>query len=285
MRGWRIALMAGGLALISTSPAMAQDRSQARSMIISQYGVVAAEQPIGTRAGTAILERGGNAIDAAVAANAAMGLVAPMMNGIGGDLFAIVYEAKSGKIYGLNASGWAPKALSIPFLRSKEIDRMPQRGIHSATVPGAVAGWDALLTRFGSKTLADVLAPAIASSRDGCPVTEIFAAHWSRSAEVVRGDAEAAKVFLPGGRAPKVGDIFRNPDLASSLDEIAHAARTRSTRDRSPGACWPRRPSWAARLPPTTSPSSRPNGSIRSRPGITSGPSTRCRRASRASPP
>src|SRR5437667_848857 len=225
MRGWRIALMAGGLALISTSPAMAQDRSQARSMIISQYGVVAAEQPIGTRAGTAILERGGNAIDAAVAANAAMGLVAPMMNGIGGDLFAIVYEARSGKIYGLNASGWAPKALSIPFLRSKEIDRMPQRGIHSATVPGAVAGWDALLTRFGTKTLADVLAPAIASSRDGFPVTEIFAAHWSRSAEVVRGDAAAAKVFLPAGRAPKVGDLFRNPDLASSLDEIARAGK------------------------------------------------------------
>jgi gamma-glutamyltranspeptidase / glutathione hydrolase len=218
-----MALMVG--ALISTSPAMAQDRSQARSMIISQYGVVAAEQPIGTRAGIAILERGGNAIDAAVAANAAMGLVAPMMNGIGGDLFAIIYEAKSGKIYGLNASGWAPRGLSIEFLRRKDIERMPQRGIHSATVPGAVAGWDVLLTRLGTKSLADVLAPAIASSRDGFPVTEIFAAHWSRSAEVVRGDAAAAKVFLPGGRAPKVGDMFRNPDLAASLDEIARGGK------------------------------------------------------------
>jgi gamma-glutamyltranspeptidase/glutathione hydrolase len=194
-------------------------------MIISQYGVVAAEQPIGTRAGIAMLERGGNAIDAAVAANAAMGLVAPMMNGIGGDLFAIVYEAKSGKIYGLNASGWAPRGLSIDFLRSKGIDRMPQRGIHSVTVPGAVAGWDALLSRLGTKSLADVLAPAITSSRDGFPVTEIFAAHWSRSAEVVRGDTAAAKVFLPGGRAPKVGDMFRNPDLASSLDEIARGGK------------------------------------------------------------
>src|SRR5437667_2707922 len=131
MRGWRIALMAGGLALISTSPAMAQDRSQARSMVISQYGVVAAEQPIGTRAGVAMLERGGNAIDAAIAANAAMGLVAPMMNGIGGDLFAMVYEAKTGKIYGLNASGWAPRALTIEFLHGKKIERMPTRGIHS----------------------------------------------------------------------------------------------------------------------------------------------------------
>ena len=276
--------MAGGLALISTSPAMAQDRSQARSMIISQYGVVAAEQPIGTRAGTAILERGGNAIDAAVAANAAMGLVAPMMNGIGGDLFAIVYEAKSGKIYGLNASGWAPRALSIDFLRGKKIERMPQRGIHSVTVPGAVAGWDALLTRFGTKSLADVLAPAIASSRDGFPVTEIFAAHWSRSAEVVRGDAAAAKVFLPGGRAPKVGDMFRNPDLAASLDEIARGGKDAFYKGDWRAACLRRRPSTAARWRPTTSPSSRPNGSIRSRPNTTAGPSTRCRRASRASP-
>ena len=97
----------------SASEILAQDRSQARSMVISQYGVVAAEQPIGTRAGVAMLERGGNAIDAAIAANAAMGVVAPMMNGIGGDLFAIVYEAKTGKIYGLNASGWAPRALTI----------------------------------------------------------------------------------------------------------------------------------------------------------------------------
>jgi gamma-glutamyltranspeptidase/glutathione hydrolase len=225
MRGWRIALMAGGLALISTSPAPAQDRSQGRSMIISQYGIVAAEQPIGTRAGTAILERGGNAIDAAVAANAAMGLVAPMMNGIGGDLFAIVYEAKSGKIYGLNASGWAPRGLSIEFLRSKQINRMPFVGIHSATVPGAVAGWDALLQRLGTKSLAEVLAPAVAASRDGFPVTEIFAAHWSHSTPVIREDAVAAKLFLPGGRSPRVGDMFRNPELANSLEEIGRGGK------------------------------------------------------------
>src|SRR6267143_3488807 len=152
-----MALMAG--ALISTSPAMAQDRSQARSMIISQYGVVAAEQPIGTRAGTAMLERGGNAIDAAVAANAAMGLVAPMMNGIGGDLFAMVYEAKTNTVYGLNASGWAPKGLTPEFLLSKGQQWMPSSGIHSVTVPGAVAGWDALLSRLGKKSFAEVLAP------------------------------------------------------------------------------------------------------------------------------
>src|SRR5271169_6139177 len=118
MNAWRFALAAAWLVVAATA-GMAQDRTQGRSMVISQYGIVAAEHPVAARAGTAMLEDGGNAIDAAVAANAAMGLVAPMMNGIGGDLFAIVYDAKSKKIYGLNASGWAPKGLSVEFLRSQ----------------------------------------------------------------------------------------------------------------------------------------------------------------------
>ena len=159
MRQWRIVpLLAGSLAasgLTMTSLA-AENRTQARSMVISQYGIVAAEQPIAARAGTAVLERGGNAIDAAVAANAAMGLVAPMMDGIGGDLFAMVYEAKTNKVYGLNASGWAPKALTPEFLHGKGEQWMPSRGIHSVTVPGAVAGWDALISRFGKKSFAEV---------------------------------------------------------------------------------------------------------------------------------
>ncbi len=194
-------------------------------MVISQYGVVAAEQPIAARAGTAVLERGGNAIDAAVAANAAMGLVAPMMDGIGGDLFAIVYEAKTGKTYGLNASGWAPKGLTVEFLKSKGLARMPGGGIHSVTVPGAVAGWDALLTRFGTKTFADVLAPAIAAAKSGFPVTEIFAEDWAETAGYLTRSAEAARVYLPNGHAPAVGDIFRNPDLAAALEAIARDGR------------------------------------------------------------
>src|SRR5215813_6013383 len=152
MRQWRnVPLIAGSLAassLMVTSLA-AEDRTQARSMVISQYGIVAAEQPIAARAGTAMLESGGNAIDAAVAANAAMGLVAPMMSGIGGDLFAIVYDAKSKKVYGLDASGWAPRTLTPEFLISRNTAHMPYSGIHSATVPGTVAGWDVLLRRFG----------------------------------------------------------------------------------------------------------------------------------------
>jgi len=185
MRQWRIVpLLAGSLAAsgLTITSLAAGDRTQARSMVISQYGIVAAEQPIAARAGTAVLESGGNAVDAAVAANAAMGLVAPMMDGIGGDLFAIVYEAKSNKVYGLNASGWAPKGLTPEFLHSKGEQWMPSRGIHSVTVPGAVAGWDALLSRFGKKSFAEVLAPTIAYAKAGFPVTEIFSDDWVATA-------------------------------------------------------------------------------------------------------
>src|ERR1700758_4018726 len=147
--------------------AVAQDRNQGRSMVISRNGIVAAESPLAAQAGVQMLERGGNAVDAAVAANAMMGLVAPMMDGIGGDLFAIVYDAKTRKVYGLNASGWAPRALTPDFLLAKGYLRMPSSGIHSVTVPGTVAGWGAMLTRCGTKPLADVLAPAIAAAQDG----------------------------------------------------------------------------------------------------------------------
>jgi gamma-glutamyltranspeptidase / glutathione hydrolase len=223
------ALIAANFALsvscLVATPLAAEDRSQARSMVISQYGIVAAEQPIAARAGTAVLEKGGNAIDAAVAANAAMGLVAPMMDGIGGDLFAIVYDAKTNKIYGLNASGWAPKGLTPEFLHGKGLQWMPSSGIHSVTVPGAVAGWDALLSRFGSKTFADVLAPAIAYAKAGFPVTEIFGDDWEGTVGYLSRNHEAARVYLPNNRAPAVGEIFRNPDLARALEEIAKGGR------------------------------------------------------------
>jgi gamma-glutamyltranspeptidase/glutathione hydrolase len=220
-------LIAAGVvacALMAAPPAAA-DRSQARSMVISQYGIVAAEHPLAARAGTAILEKGGNAVDAAVAANAVMGLVAPMMNGIGGDLFAIVYDAKTGKVHGLNASGWAPNRLTPGFLHGKGLQSMPSSGIHSVTVPGAVAGWDALLSRFGSKPFAEVLAPGIAAAKAGFPVTEIFSADWAATADYASRNRETARVFLPDGRAPVAGEIFRNPDLAASLEAVARDGR------------------------------------------------------------
>ncbi len=225
MRLLRIAaLLAAGIAL-PTLPTTAQERSQARSMVISQYGIVAAEHPLAARAGTAMLESGGNAIDAAIAANAAMGVVAPMMNGIGGDLFAMVFDAKANRLYGLNASGWAPAGLTPEFVRRQGFSRMPARGIHAVTVPGAVAGWDALRARFGTKSFAEQLAPAIAAARDGFPVSEIFADDWGASAGALDHDAEAMRIYLPNRRAPAAGEMFRNPDLAASLEAIARGGR------------------------------------------------------------
>jgi len=194
-------------------------------MTISRYGVVAAESPLAAQAGIAMLESGGNAIDAAVAANAMMGLVAPMSNGIGGDLFAIVYDAKSGKYYGLNASGWAPAALTVELLRGKNHRRMPQLGIHSVTVPGAVHGWNALLDRFGRKSLADVLAPSIRVAEEGFPVTEWVNQVWTRAVTQAGPQDSIPLTFLLNGRAPRVGEIFRNPDLAWSYRQIAADGR------------------------------------------------------------
>jgi gamma-glutamyltranspeptidase / glutathione hydrolase len=205
--------------------ARAQGRSQARSMVVSRDGLVAAESPLAAQAGATILARGGNAVDAAVATNAVMGVVAPMMDGIGGDLFAIVYEAKTGKLYGLNASGWAPAKLTIEFLKSKGITEMPEHGIHAVTVPGNVDGWSKLLARFGAKKFPEVLAPAIHYAREGFPVPELDAEDWAGSAQDLAGDKNAAATFLIDGRAPRVGEIFRNPDLARSLQLIADEGR------------------------------------------------------------
>jgi gamma-glutamyltranspeptidase / glutathione hydrolase len=213
------------LALVAQTSAFAQDRSQARSMVITRYGIVATEHPIASQIGATILSEGGNAVDAAIAANAAMGVFAPMANGIGGDLFAIVYEAKTGKLYGLNASGWSPAGLTPEFLKSKGITVMPTNGIHSVTVPGAVDGWDRLNRRFGRKKLSALLGPAIRYADEGFPVTEIFSSYWLASERKLRRDTNAAKTFLLNGRAPRTGEIFRNPEIAASLKEIAKHGR------------------------------------------------------------
>lgn len=200
---------------------LAQDRTQARSMVVTRHGIVAAESPLAAQVGATILSDGGNAIDAAIATNAMMGLVAPMSNGIGGDLFAIVHEAKSGKLYGLNASGWAPSGLTIEFLRNKGITNMPYQGIHSITVPGAVDGWGKLLDRFGSLPLQRLLAPAIRYAEEGFPVTELVSGLWASNEELLKADPVSAKTYLPGGRPPRLGEIFRNPNLAQTLKHIA----------------------------------------------------------------
>jgi len=208
-----------------TGMIIAQDRSQTRSMVISQNGIVAAESPLAAQAGVSILESGGNAVDAAIATNAMMGVVSPMMNGIGGDLFAIVYDAKANKLYGLNASGWAPKALTIEMLHKQGLREMPQTGVNAITVPGAVEGWQKLADKFGRKKLAQDLEPAIRTAQNGYPVTEWVALYWATETDYLHGDNEATKLYLPNDRPPKVGDIFRNPDLAWSLQQIAAHGR------------------------------------------------------------
>ncbi len=203
----------------------AQERTQGRSMVVSRGGIVASESPLASQAGVRILESGGNAVDAAIATNAMMGVVEPMMNGIGGDLFAIVYDAKANKLYGLNASGWAPKGLSIAYLDKQGIKSMPQKGINSVTVPGAVDGWQKLADKFGRKKLGEDLAPAIKTARDGFPVPEWDALYWAEEVDYLRGDGAATATYLPNDRPPKLGEIFRNSDLATSLEAIATHGR------------------------------------------------------------
>ncbi|HEX5423601.1 MAG TPA: gamma-glutamyltransferase [Candidatus Acidoferrales bacterium] len=212
-------------AFMDVTQSNAQDRSQGRSMVVSRAGIVAAESPLAAQAGATILAHGGNAIDAIVATNAAMGVVEPMMNGMGGDLFAIVYDAKTHKLYGLNASGWAPEKLTIDFLKGKGITKMPAYGIDSVTVPGVVDGWSKLLSRFGTKKFSEVLAPAIYYAREGFPVPEWDAEYWHAAEPFLRKDTNLAHTYLIDGHGPNVGEVFRNPDLARSLELVASGGR------------------------------------------------------------
>jgi gamma-glutamyltranspeptidase/glutathione hydrolase len=196
-------------------------RWQARSMAMSTRGIVAAENPLAAQAGAVVLARGGHAVDAAIAANAVMGLVAPMMNGVGGDLFAIVHDAASNTVHGLNASGWSPAGTSIEFLTARGMSMMPQQGIHAVTVPGAVSGWMALHEKFGEATLETILSAAIAHAENGFPVSEITSLEWLGSAPLLQSEANAMVTYLPAGRPPIAGEMFRNPDLARTLRAIA----------------------------------------------------------------
>src|SRR5882672_4590942 len=191
-----------------TTPAL-PGREQARSMIVTRYGIVATSQFLASQAGAKVLEAGGNAIDAAIAANAVVGLTQPYVNGIGGDLFAIVYEAKTGKVYGLNSSGWTPKALTIDYLKARKIDKLERTGVHTITVPGCVAGWDALRRRFGTKPFPELLASAIFYAENGFPLPEIGTRSWiNRNLLTKPGYKET---YMPSGDRPQLGDVFKNP--------------------------------------------------------------------------
>jgi gamma-glutamyltranspeptidase / glutathione hydrolase len=203
---------------ISTS---AQDRSHARSMVLTRDGIVATSHVQASVAGAQILAKGGSAVDAAIAANAVLGVTEPMMNGIGGDLFAIYWDAKTGKLYGLNSSGWAPQALTVEHLKARDATKMPSSGIDTVTVPGAVAGWNALHSRFGKLPWKQILQPAIRYASDGYPVPELIHGFWEEDFEKISADPESRRVYLLNGKVPDVGQIFTNPDLAKALQLVA----------------------------------------------------------------
>ncbi|MGA2634639.1 MAG: gamma-glutamyltransferase [Terracidiphilus sp.] len=204
----------------------AQDRSYGRSVVSTQYGIVATSYVQASQAGARVLEQGGSAIDAGIAANAVLGVAEPMTNGIGGDLFAIYWDAKTGKLYGLNASGWAPKALTIEHLQAKGITEMPQSGIDSVTVPGVVDGWTKLHDRFGKLPWRDLFQPAIFYAQNGYSVPEIIHSYWKGAEDAMTKTRESRRVFLPGDKAPETGEMFRNPDIAKALTMIANGGES-----------------------------------------------------------
>lgn len=218
----RTACLAGAilLSVLATNTA-AQDRSYGRSLVISSRGIVATSQTLASQAGAQVLARGGSAVDAAIAANAVLAVVEPMMCGMGGDLFAMHWDAKTRKLTGINASGWAPQKLSIDYLKSKGDGIMPSTGIDAVTISGAVDGWAKMHGRFGKLPWRELFQPAIYYARNGFPVTEIIQYDWEASTGKLSADDNARRIFLKEGRAPQVGDVFRNPELANAFEILA----------------------------------------------------------------
>jgi gamma-glutamyltranspeptidase/glutathione hydrolase len=196
-----------------------------RSVVMARHGMVASSHPLATQAGLDILKAGGSAADAAIAVNATLGVVEPMSCGIGGDLFALVYDARTGKLHGLEASGRAPRAATRALFAERGLGDIPLTGPLSWSVPGCVDGWAELHRRFGRRPLAEVLAPAIGHARDGFPVSEVIAGSWAGAAGSLARDPDTAAVYLPGGRAPAAGEIFTNPALARCYEEIGQGGR------------------------------------------------------------
>jgi gamma-glutamyltranspeptidase/glutathione hydrolase len=192
-----------------------------KSSVIAKNGMVACSQPLATLAGVRVLMDGGNAIDAAIATAAVLGVVEPMSIGIGGDAFCLFYSAKEKSLKALDASGRSPHAASLGFFRNSDFMGMPQRGIHSVTVPGAVHGWGTLLNSYGTKSLRDVLQSAIRHAEEGFPVAELTAQSWRESQTSLLADQGASINYLIAGNTPRAGEIFKNPRMAGTLRRIA----------------------------------------------------------------
>ncbi|GAA0853753.1 gamma-glutamyltransferase [Aliiglaciecola litoralis] len=218
------------LSIIITFPAFTYDRITgepfaSRSEVIASNGMVATSQPLATQVGLDILKQGGNAIDAAIAANAMLGLVEPTGNGIGGDLFAIVWDAKTKQLYGLNASGRSPKSLTLAYFKEQGLSKIPSHGPLPVSVPGAVDGWFKLHERFGSVPMTTILAPTIDYAKKGFPVSELIAWYMNRSVPILSKYDGFKETYMPNGSTPKKGEIFVNQHLAATLEKIATGGR------------------------------------------------------------
>jgi len=196
-----------------------------RSVVYAPRAMAATSQPLATTAALEVMRRGGSAVDAAIAANAVLGLTEPTGSGIGGDLFAIVWDPKEKKLSGLNASGRSPRSLTLDYFTSRGMKSIPAHGPLPVTVPGAVDGWFELHGRFGRLPMTEVLAPAIGYARTGFPVTEVIADGWQRNAKVLEKYPGFSATFMPGGRAPLVGELFANPRLAKTYETLAREGR------------------------------------------------------------
>lgn len=196
-----------------------------RSPVLAMNGMAATSQPLASAAALRVLQEGGNAVDAAIAAAAVLNVVEPMMTGIGGDMFALLYMQQDGKPVALNGSGWSGSKATIDFFKSREMDRLPSGGIYSVSVPGAVAGWYKLHQKYGKLPMPRILIPAIEYADKGFPVSEIIAGQWQRSERTLRQTPDASRALLINGRAPHHGELFRMPELARSLKLIADEGR------------------------------------------------------------
>ena len=196
-----------------------------RSVVRSTHGMVASSQPLASQAGLEVLQKGGNAVDAAIAMAAVLNVTEPMMTGVGGDMFAIVYWAKTGELKGLNASGRAPQALNLEYFQKKGMKRVPPVGMEPITVPGAFDGWCTLRDKYGTMPLAELLQPAIGYAENGFPVMEKAAEDWVAEEGKLKRTPAAAETYLVDGRAPHPGEIFKNPHLAATLRTLAQGGR------------------------------------------------------------
>ncbi len=201
------------------------DLGNSRSDVIAEHGMAATSHPLATQIALDVLKAGGNAIDAAIAANAALTLMEPTGNGLGGDFFAIVWDAESEQLYGYNGSGRSPASLSLEWFIDNGFDDIPQRGPLPVSVPGVVDGWFALHERFGAMAMADILAPTIAYARNGHPVPELIAMYWDRSVPLLSRWPGFVEQFTIAGRAPREGEIWRNPGIADTLQALGEQGR------------------------------------------------------------